>query len=138
MTQPRSDRPQPITFNQYYLGQQLTALRSDAPIRAHGRDSVTLVRDASFDLVLVALAQGGSLPEHRAPGAISVLVLNGRIAFTAHGERRELGTHDLITLPVRVPHEVEALEESAILITITAPVVHHDAVGLEREGELRQ
>lgn len=138
MTQPRSDRPQPIALNQYDLEQQLKALRAAAPIRAHGRDSVTLVRDAGFDLVLVALAQGGRLPQHRAPGAISVLVLGGRIAFTAHGERHELGMHDLITLPVRVPHEVEALEESAILITITAGVVHNDAVGLEAELEARR
>ena len=78
MTQPRPDRPQPIAFNQYDLERHLRALRSDAPIQAHGRDSVTLVRDAGFDLVLVALAQGGRLPEHRAPGAISVLVLGGR------------------------------------------------------------
>ena len=133
MTQPRSDRPQPIAFHQYHLEQQLTALRSDAPIRAHGRDSVTLVKDAGFSLVLVALTQGGRLPEHRAPGAITVLVLGGRVAFTAQGERHELKMHDLITLPMRVPHEVEALEESAILITITAPIAHTDAVGLEAE-----
>ena len=138
MTQPRLDRPQPIAFNQYDLERQLMALRSDEPIRAHGRDSVTLVRDAGFSLVLVALAQGGRLPEHHAPGAISVLVLGGRIAFTADGERHELGMHDLVTLPVRVPHEVEALEESAILITITAPVAHADAVGLEAESEARR
>lgn len=138
MTQPRADRPQPIAFNQYDLERQLTALRSDAPIRAHGRDSATLVKDAGFSLVLVALAQGGRLPEHRAPGAITVLVLNGRIAFTAHGERHELNMHDLITLPMRVPHEVEALEESAILITITAQVAHTDAVGLEAESEARR
>ena len=138
MTQPRFDRPQTIAFNQYHLEQQLSALRSDAPIRAHGRDSVTLVKDAGFSLVLVALERGGRLPEHRAPGAITVLVLGGRIAFTAQGERRELGMHDLITLPVRVPHEVEALEESAILITITAPVTHTDAVGLEAEAEAQR
>ncbi len=137
MTQPRSDRPQQIAYHQYDLEQQLTKLRSDAPIRAHGRDSVTLVKDAGFSLVLVALTQGGRLPEHRAPGAISVLVVNGRIAFTAHGERLELGMHSLVTLPARVPHEVEALEESAILINIYAPVAHTDAVGLEAEGEAR-
>ena len=138
MTQPRSDRPQAIAFNQYNLERQLTALRASAAIRAHGRDSVTLVRDPGYDLVLVALTQGGRLPEHHAPSAITVLVLGGRIAFTARDERFELKMHDLITLPVRVPHEVEALEESAILITITAPVTHTDAVGLEAEVEARR
>ena len=137
MTQARSDRPQHIAYQQHNLEQQLTALRADAPIRAHGRDSVTLVKDAGVSLVLVALERGGRLPEHRAPGAISVLVLGGRVAFTAHGERKELATHALVTLPARVPHEVEALEESAILINIYAPVAHTDAVGLEAEAQAR-
>jgi quercetin dioxygenase-like cupin family protein len=138
MANARTDRPQTITLKDYDLESQLARLRADAPIRAHGRDSLTLVRDPDFDLVLVALNAGASLSEHRAPGPISVIVLDGRVALTAHGERLELGPHGLVTLPARVPHSLEALEESAILITIAAPVTHADPTGLEGEGETRR
>jgi quercetin dioxygenase-like cupin family protein len=122
MSEARTDRPKLATFNRYNLEEQIARLRSDAPIRANGRDSLTLVRDPSFDLVLVALNAKVLLPEHKAPGAISVIVLSGRIAFSANNERLELGLHDVVTLPARVPHEVEALEDSAILITIAMPI----------------
>jgi quercetin dioxygenase-like cupin family protein len=133
----RSERPQSVTLNRYDLGGQFTKLRADAPIRKHGRDSFTLVRDPGMDVVLTVLNAGTHLSKHTAPGPISVLVLEGRIAFTAHGQRLELGPHCLVTLPTHVPHEVEALEESAILITIASPVAHTDAIGLAAEREAK-
>lgn len=133
MSEGRPDRPQPIALNRYDLAGQLARLRSEAPLREHGRDALTLVRDPGFTLLLVALKAGSGLPDHTAPGPISVLVLDGRVAFTSQGERLELGPHELVTLPARVPHEVMALEDSAILITIAVPVTHTDPLGLESE-----
>jgi quercetin dioxygenase-like cupin family protein len=135
--QTRTERPNSVTLNRYDLGGQFSKLRADAPIRTHGRDSFTLVRDPGMDVVLTVLNAGTHLSKHIAPGPISVLVLEGRIAFTAHGQRLELGPHCLVTLPTHVPHEVEALEESAILITIASPVAHTDHVGIAGEVEAR-
>jgi quercetin dioxygenase-like cupin family protein len=131
----RADRPQTVTLNRYDLGGQFAKLLADTPIRTHGRDSFTLVRDPGMGVVLTVLNAGTHLSKHTAPGPISVLVLEGRIAFTAHGQRLELGPHCLVTLPTHVPHEVEALEESAILITIASPVAHTDPTGLAAERE---
>ena len=133
MSDPRADRPSPLSLHRYSLAEQLVRLRADAPIRAHGRDSLTLVRGPDLTLILTALSTGSCLPAHRAPGPITVLVLDGRIAFSAQGERLELGPHSLLTLPARVLHEVDALEDSAILVSIAAPVVHTDPKGLESE-----
>jgi quercetin dioxygenase-like cupin family protein len=135
--QTRTERPQSVTLNRYDLGGQFSKLRADAPIRTHGRDSFTLVKDPGMDVVLTVLNAGTHLSKHTAPGPISVLVLEGRIAFTAHGQRLELGPHCLVTLPTHVPHEVEALEESAILITIASPVAHTDPTGLAAEREAK-
>ncbi len=121
MSQARIDRPQAMTFTSYNLNAQLERLRADSPLEAHGRDSLSLVRDPDIDIVLLVLKAGGHLNEHSAPGPISVLVLEGRIVFTANGQRLEAGVHDLITLPAHAPHAVEALEPSALLITIAAP-----------------
>jgi quercetin dioxygenase-like cupin family protein len=130
---PRTDRPSPLALHRYAIGDQLVRLRADAPIRAHGRDSLTLVRDPAFTLMVMVLSAGSRLPEHKAPGPITVLVLDGRVAFSAQGERLELGPHDLVTLPAHALHEVDALEDCAMLVTITAPVVHTDPQGLESE-----
>ncbi|CAM4003298.1 cupin domain-containing protein [Deinococcus marmoris] len=136
MSEGRPDRPQHIALNRYDLKGQLARLRDDAPLAKYGRDSLTLVRDSSFTLLLVALKAGTGLPNHTAPGPISVLVLDGRVAFTSKGERCDLSPHELVTLPARVPHEVMALEDSAILITIADPVTHTNPIGLESEREV--
>ena len=135
--QTRTERPNSVTLNRYDLGGQFSKLRADVPIRTHGRDSFTLVKDPGMDVVLTVLNAGTHLSKHTAPGPISVLVLEGRIAFTAHGQRLELGPHCLVTLPTHVPHEVEALEESAILITIASPVAHTDHAGIAGEVAAR-
>ncbi|WP_310584819.1 cupin domain-containing protein [Deinococcus sp.] len=140
MSDPRADRPSPLTLHRYALGDQLIRLRADTPIRVHGRDSLTLVRGPVFTLILMALNAGSRLSEHKAPGPITVLVLDGRVAFSAQGERLELGPHDLITLPAHILHEVDALEDCAILVSIAAPVTRTDPKGLEsehRQGDYR-
>jgi quercetin dioxygenase-like cupin family protein len=138
MSNPRTDRPQLVILNHHNLEEQLTRLRAEEPLQKHGRDTLTLVRDSGMNLVLTVLKSGARLNEHKAPGPISVLVLEGRIAFSAHGQRLELGPHGLVTLPAQVPHAVEALEDSAILITIASPVAHHDETGLKLEAEARR
>ncbi|SMB78045.1 cupin domain-containing protein [Deinococcus hopiensis] len=135
MSEGRPDRPQPIALHRYALADQLVRLRSEAPFHTRGRDSLTLVRDPGFTLLLMVLKAGKGLPDHTAPGPISVLVLDGRVTFTSQSGPIELGPHDLITLPTRIPHEVMALEDSAILITIAQPITHTDPFGLEGERQ---
>jgi quercetin dioxygenase-like cupin family protein len=136
MSEGRPDRPQRTALNRYDLMSQLARLRGDTPPSKNGRDSLMLVRDPGFTLLLMALKAGTGLPNHTAPGPISVLVLDGHVAFTSESERFDLGPHELVTLPARIPHELVALEDSAILITIAEPVTHTDPLGLERERRM--
>lgn len=122
MTETRIDPPQANSPHPYDLELQLERMRSEIPFRTNGRDSFTLVREPGFTLLLVVLNTGALLPEHKAPGPISVLVLEGRVAFSAQAKRLELGLHGLVTLPAQMLHKVEALEDSAILVTIVLPV----------------
>jgi quercetin dioxygenase-like cupin family protein len=120
MTQPRADRPHAATLAHHALTPLLERMRNEQPLEQFGRDSITLVRDDGLDVVLITLKLGGTLPEHRAPGPITVLVLEGRVAFSANGQRLEAGPHDLLTLEAHALHTVEALEPSALLVTIAA------------------
>ncbi len=47
-----------------------------------------------------------------------VLVLTGRIKFTAESRTVGLREGELLALPAGVPHSVRASEESAVLITV--------------------
>ncbi len=71
---------------------------------------------------MICLQQGRSLAEHKAPGPFTFTMLRGRVRFTLepHGENlaTELVKGQLLVLEEPRLHEVEALEESAFLLTI--------------------
>ena len=61
------------------------------------------------------------LPEHKTEGRISVHVLSGHIRLRAAGRTFTLRSGGLLALDHEIPHDVEALEESAFLLTIAWP-----------------
>lgn len=84
-----------------------------------GRSSETLVKYKDFRVVLVRLKQGTHVNEHHADGPISVYCLQGKIRLRMpDGQGRELASGDIVALERGVSHDVEAIEESAFLLTI--------------------
>jgi quercetin dioxygenase-like cupin family protein len=86
-----------------------------------GHFARTLFKKSDFRMVLISMDKGSILKEHHADGTISVQVLKGSIRFTVQGEAHSLQINGVLTLGASVKHEVEALEESAFLLTIAWP-----------------
>lgn len=90
--------------------------------RETGRSSETLVKYDEFRIVLVRMKPGSYMSHHRAEGPISIQALQGRIRVHLPADRTEdLKPGDLLTLERCLEHDVEALEESAFLLTIAWP-----------------
>jgi quercetin dioxygenase-like cupin family protein len=66
---------------------------------------------------LIALVAGAELAEHENPGEATVLVLNGRVRLSSAELAWEGSRGDLIVVP-DAPHRLEALEDSAVLLTV--------------------
>lgn len=81
-------------------------------------------RSWSSTLPLTALQARERLPEHKTEGRISIHVLSGHIQVKASGRTFSLRDGGLLALDRAMPHEVEALEESAFLLTIAWPGAH--------------
>ena len=86
-----------------------------------GKNARTLIKYDDFRVVLMALQATVRIPEHKADGRISVLVLSGHIQLRASGRTFSLRPGGLLAIDQGVPHSVEALEESAFLLTIAWP-----------------
>ena len=86
-----------------------------------GQNARTLIKYADFRIVLITLAAKTRLPEHKADGRISVQVLSGHIQLRASGRTFSLHAGGLLAIDQGVPHDVESLEESALLLTIAWP-----------------
>lgn len=105
------------------IGSELQKLkRAPSWQRESGRSSETLVKYEEFRIVLVRMKPGSYMSHHRAEGPISIQAIQGRIRVHLPEDRiEELEPGDLLTLDRCLEHDVEALEESAFLLTIAWP-----------------
>lgn len=72
-------------------------------------------------LVLFSFLAGQRLLEHSAGFPILVQPLTGRLSFTSEGTTEELVPGSVLNLPARVRHEVVALEDTVMLLTMLDP-----------------
>jgi quercetin dioxygenase-like cupin family protein len=86
-----------------------------------GHNARTLIKYDDFRIVLIALAAEARMQEHKAEGRISIHVLSGHIQLRASGRTFSLRSGGLLALDHGVTHDVHALEESALLLTIAWP-----------------
>lgn len=86
-----------------------------------GHFAKTLFKKQDLRIVLILMENAAKIKEHHADGTLSVQVLTGEIRFTAQGKPYDLKSGGLLTLAASIKHEVEALKDSALLLTISWP-----------------
>ena len=101
-----------------------------------GQNARTLMKYDDFRVVLTVLKANAHIPEHQTTGRISVHVLSGHIRLNASGRTFDLRSGSLLALDQGTPHAIEALQESAFLLTIAWPGRAPDSIG-EAEPEAR-
>ena len=114
----RSDRPVPAPLLHVALAEQLERLRQEPAWRAKGHNAITLTKGPGLRLVLMLFGAGAKLAEHRAAGPLTFHVLTGAVAFRSGDQTETLRSGELVALDAAIAHEVEALEESACLLTL--------------------
>ena len=86
-----------------------------------GQNARTLIKYDDFRVVVIALAAEARMQEHKAEGRVSIHVLSGHVQIRASGRTFNLRSGGLLALDRGVSHDVHALEESALLLTIAWP-----------------
>jgi quercetin dioxygenase-like cupin family protein len=87
----------------------------------YGSECKTLVKYDDLRVVLMALRASTRVPDHRTDGHISMQTIRGHLRIRAGGRTFDLAAGGLLALDGGVAHDVEALEDSALLLTIAWP-----------------
>jgi quercetin dioxygenase-like cupin family protein len=104
------------------LAKELDQLhKEESWLEATGRSSTTLVKYADLRIVLIAMKANTRMHEHTAAARISVHSLKGHIRLHLPGQVVDLPAGHLLALDQCVPHDVEASEDSAFLLTLSWP-----------------
>lgn len=107
-----------LTFD---LAGEVETLQREPSWTQGDRNARTLYKEHDARIVLTVLKAGATLQQHRAPGTVSVQVLSGYLRLGTQGDTVDLPAGLLLTMEPGLVHEVEALEDSAFLLTVAWP-----------------
>lgn len=84
------------------------------------RPTIKVLFETSFTKeIRIALKKGQEMKEHKTPFPIVINIVEGIIDFGLPNERKQLKKGDLIALDGNVPHDLVAVEESIVRLTLT-------------------
>jgi quercetin dioxygenase-like cupin family protein len=102
------------------LEHELQQLRQeDSWQRETGRSSKTLAKYPDLRIVLILMKRGTRMRQHKAEGRVSIQLLEGQICIHLADRHVNMAAGHLLVLDCGVLHDVETLEESALLLTIS-------------------
>ena len=82
--------------------------------------SVKLILESSFSKeIRILLKKGQEMKEHKAPYPIVIHLIEGEINFGIDSKTNHLSKGDIITLEGNVPHNLIALKDSIVRLTLS-------------------
>jgi quercetin dioxygenase-like cupin family protein len=99
------------------VAEEIAGLRARLDASGAEREAASLVKDYGLNVMAMVLRRGARLHEHHTRGPLTVQVIAGRVRLTAAGAPHEIAAGAMLALDREVPHSVEALEDSALLLT---------------------
>jgi quercetin dioxygenase-like cupin family protein len=105
----------------YDLDSVVEDLLADEGWLAGEPNTVTLVKEPSLRVLIVALRPGARVQEHQVPGPVTIQTLVGHTRLHLTERVVDLPRGHLVALHAGLAHDVEALEQSAVLLTIAWP-----------------
>lgn len=81
---------------------------------------VTVLFETSFTKeIRIAMKAGTEMKKHQTSFPIVVEIVEGNIVFGLQNEKMNLGKGDLIALESSIPHDLKALKDSIIRLTLS-------------------
>lgn len=129
-TKHRRPHPQPMAapFLEFDLDRELEQLHRE-PEWASGQNAKTLAKYDDFRVVLTALKPHRKIPGHQTDGRLTIQTVRGHVLMHAEGRTFDLTVGRVVALDRGIVHEIEAVDESAVLQTIAWPTTNeHPAI----------
>ena len=111
------------------LNEETAALRREHGWRDSGHSAKTLVKHHDQRIVLIAMKPGARMMKHQTAGAVSIQVLSGRLQVIVGKATVEVSSGGLLALDRALPHAVEALDASSVVLTVSSKPRSRRAAG---------
>ncbi len=103
------------------LARAFEGLKQGKTWEANGHNAKTLVKYPDLRVVLIALKRGVALGSHHTIGRLTLQTLEGHVRVKVSTGDADLPQGALLALGPSITHDVEAVNESLVLLTIAWP-----------------
>jgi quercetin dioxygenase-like cupin family protein len=93
-------------------------MRQQEAYTRHGHAARTLTRERDLRIVLIVMKAAGRVAEHQTKQTASIHVLSGQLRLHMPSGVVELSAGQLLVIEGGLRHDVEAVLESAFLLTL--------------------
>lgn len=100
------------------LGECFETLLGEDHKAVDGHRQYTLSRRAAMTVILFHFEKGSRIPDHKVRGEVTIHVLDGELEVETPTEKHHIKTDQLLVLKGGVEHDVHALTEARMLLTI--------------------
>lgn len=69
--------------------------------------------------IRICMKEGNIMQEHTAPGAITIMLLRGKLLLTSNSKDEILEDGDIVYFDAKVPHSLEALDECVVRLILS-------------------
>lgn len=120
-----------LTFD---LAAENERLLSETPWADHGHNAITLAKYPDLCVVLTALKAGVRMSTRGPRERITVQVLSGRLRVRSRRTSFDVARGQVVATDRAVVHELEALEDTSFLLTVSGAAQEHVEVGPAAQG----
>jgi quercetin dioxygenase-like cupin family protein len=108
--------------SQYFdLADEIASLKREPSWQKGDRNSRTLVHESQLRIIVTIMKTGARLREHQTDGAVSIQTIQGHVRLSTTQGVVDLPEGRLVALRSGVSHDLEAVDESAFLLTVAWP-----------------
>jgi quercetin dioxygenase-like cupin family protein len=97
---------------------EIARLKGEPAWASGDRHGSSLIKGDGINVALMMLKKGAKLQQHHTRAPITVQVIEGRINFVAKGKTQLVTAGSMVALERAIEHSVEAVEESALVLTV--------------------
>ena len=116
----------------YDLEVEFDRLESGSQYDRGDPSSKILVKEPNLRVLAMALKSGGSIPRHTASAPVSIHIISGRVRIKCGDRDIDAASHRIVMFEPEVGHEMEAAEDSRLLLSIGRTRYEVEAVPPDR------
>ncbi|MFP4624044.1 MAG: cupin domain-containing protein [Gemmatimonadota bacterium] len=115
---PSIDRPLKADILHFDLREEEKEATHPETIERDGRSSRTLLKEGPLRVTLIVLGPGGGIPEHDAPGPITIQALRGQVEVIVGEDTHAVAPGELLAVDGAISHSVRSADGAAFLLTV--------------------